>query len=238
MKYNSPPTVANNFAVFPDLHCPCQDDRFINRIIEVADHWNIREAVIAGDLLDLEALSMYVNDVTNLVEHGLDQAEKAIERMLKNFDRIVWIMGNHEERLLRLIGKNQISFERLKRMVTCDERVFFSEYFYCMSKDGKWMTCHPKEFSTTNPLAITSLMCTKYNVNIIAGHMHMIAQGQDLTGDHIGIIAGTCADPEMLGYSALRPNKKPDMEQGAVIIRNGYPWQLTKWTDWKWLTSV
>lgn len=236
--YNDPPKVSDNFVVLPDLHCPCEDEEFIDKVSGLAASWGIKDAVIAGDLLDLESLSSYVNDVTCTVEYGLEHAEKVIDGLLQVMDNVVWIMGNHEERLLRVIGKNQISFERLKRLVSCDPRLTFSEYFYAMSDDGRWMICHPAEFSVANPLGVTSLMAAKYGVNVITGHMHVTACGQDLTGKYYGVVAGMCADPDKLGYAALRPNKKPHMERGAVIVQDGYPWLLTKWSDWQRLHKL
>jgi hypothetical protein len=233
---HSPPTVSNSFVVLPDLHCPFQNDKFIDKVVGVASAWGIKDCVIAGDLLDLEPYSNFIFDHSRIVEEGLEAAEKTLDGLLDHFDNIKWIMGNHEERLLKKIGKNQISFDRLKRLVSTSPRVEFSQYYWAVG--GDWIVCHPAEFSSSNPIQVATTMATKYNKNIIAAHMHIVAEGQDITGKYVGVVAGTCANYEELDYCHMRLNKKPEMMNGAVIVREGYHWLLTRWSDWAGIKRV
>jgi hypothetical protein len=234
------PVVSNNIVILPDPHCPAEDSGFIERVMRVANEWEIKECVICGDLLDLEAYSTYLTRADEFIETGLAHAEKIINNLILPYvDRVVWIMGNHEERLLKKIGKNQISMERLRRLVTIDERVEFSPFYYAYTKDKKWMICHPDNYSRSNPVGVGATLCAKYHCNIIAGHMHVVGKGQDISGKYMAIVSGTCADTkEGLEYDYIQPSTNPAMLNGATIINNDHPWLLDKWTDWKALENA
>jgi predicted phosphodiesterase len=231
-----PPTVPNSTLVLADLHCPYQNNEFIDRVVKLAKSWGINNVVILGDLLDLEQYSSYIYDESKIIEQGLAAAEHITDVTLADFPSILWLMGNHEERLYKRLGKDQISQDRLKRLVTTSDRVSFSRMYYAMTEDGSWMICHPGNYSRPNPGGLIAQYCAKYQCNVIAGHMHLIAKTQDISGKYVGMVIGTCAGE--LEYDIIQPTNNPIMCNGAVILRDSYAWQLDQWSDWETLAKL
>jgi len=98
---------------WPDLHCPHEDQEAINAILAFSRKWKPNVHVLMGDVLNLSGISRHVHD--DLIE----QYTETVGACLKNFgkivdeiakvnpkSRIVWIWGNHDERLRAFVRKN------------------------------------------------------------------------------------------------------------------------------------
>lgn len=58
-KYNQPLEQEGDVLVIPDLEAPFHNADFVNRCIELAQKWNIRQANIAGDALHFNSISKW-----------------------------------------------------------------------------------------------------------------------------------------------------------------------------------
>ena len=56
-QYNEPLTMEGNILVLPDLELPYHHAEFVNRCLDLAQAWNIRQCVLAGDMLHFNSLS-------------------------------------------------------------------------------------------------------------------------------------------------------------------------------------
>lgn len=79
----------------------------------------------------------------------------------------------------------------------------------------------------------------KYNQHVIGWHQHHHAIGLSRWKQHIIIDGGGLFDSDSMAYTKIEDNKKPNMANGFVMLKNGYPYLFNNhWTDWNfWLES-
>jgi predicted phosphodiesterase len=226
-RFDKPPTTADCL-VLADPHCPYHDADFINLCVDLAQSAGIKEVIVAGDLVDYNALSPFDPNVHDILETEYATAEQFLEVLSKAFEKVTCIKGNHEARLDKRLGYHQIGADRLGRLFTSASNIHWSPYYHAIS--GTWRISHPKNASVM-PGAVAAKLATKYRTNVIAGHGHLFGVAQDLTGQFIGIDSGACCDPDRLEYITARMNTRPVVYQGAVILRDNYPYLISKHFD-------
>jgi hypothetical protein len=55
--YDSPLVMEGDALVLPDLEFPFHHSEFVNRVLELAEKWKIRQCILAGDVLHFDSLS-------------------------------------------------------------------------------------------------------------------------------------------------------------------------------------
>lgn len=224
-RLDKPPTIGDCL-ILADIHAPYHDSEFINRCIDAALRGGVEECCIAGDLVDNDALSPFDPRAENILEEEYQSAGQLLDILAHAFRRVLRIKGNHDARLDKRLGFGQLSADRVRQMLTKATNVEFSDYYVCYS--GQWMVVHPKNVSVV-PGAVAARLAGKYHCNVVAGHGHVFGLAQDVSGQYIGIDSGACVDPLRLEYVSARPNLRPAIVQGAVVLREGYPYLLSKW---------
>ena len=77
-KYDSPLVMEGDALVLPDPEFPFHHADFVNRCLELADRWGIRQCNIAGDTLHFDSLSGWeANWINPAPEGGLSEAQRA-----------------------------------------------------------------------------------------------------------------------------------------------------------------
>mgnify|MGYP001564309952 CR=1 FL=1 len=163
-------------------------------------------------------------------------SKKPIAAIVAQFDEVVWVLGNHEGRLLRQM-KSPFLPENLKQMFVGDDpKVTIAPYYYCLvvSKGVEWRVTHPK--SSTKGDA--KWYASKYLVNTIMCHNHHLVLQMDRSGKFFAVETGTMADESRLPYVAQRDTKGDAHILGATIIRDGKAWLLHADTDWALLNKI
>jgi predicted phosphodiesterase len=229
-RFDSPPRLTGSALILADPHCPYHDAEFVNRVLDIALAGGVEHCVIAGDLLDMNAFSPFDANSNAHFEADCAEAEAFTGALASAFRSVLWIKGNHEGRLDKRIGLHQLADGRVKRLVSLTDKVTYSGYYFCHVDD--WMICHPKNASTIAG-RVAAQLAGKYACNVVAGHGHLWGIAPDVSGRYLGIDSGMCADPMRIEYNAMRPNTRPMMVQGAVILRDGYPWPLSPHMDLK-----
>ena len=214
-RFDSPLELWGPALIIADPHCPYHDADFINEAIALAKRGKAKFCVIPGDLFDCNSFSPFDPNAKDLLEEDLAAAQQLVEALLQNFQQVVWLMGNHEGRLFRRLGFHQLEHERAKRLVSTLDAFVVSPYYQC--RVNGWLVCHPKNIASTGG-KVASRLATKHACNVVAGHGHLFGLSQDDSGRYIGIDSGCCADPLRLEYNAVRPNTRPAMVQGAVLL--------------------
>lgn len=94
-----------------DLHIPHEDRIALNCAMDFArENYHIKSVVLGGDIMDCESLSKY--DKTKDTASFSDEIEKTKELLdtirytFRKANDIVYIIGNHEERLEKYIAKH------------------------------------------------------------------------------------------------------------------------------------
>ena len=75
-KYDEPPVVEGDALILPDCEIPFHHADFINRVLEIAQAWNIKQMIAAGDLLHFDSLSGWEPSWTKQPNGGLSDKDE------------------------------------------------------------------------------------------------------------------------------------------------------------------
>lgn len=159
-----------------------------------------------------------------------DIARRELRKMEQQFDKIDFIIGNHEGRLLRAL-QTTLDTQELKRLLECGDKWRIAPYYfsYLMSGGEKWLIDHPKSAATST----AAVLAAKYHCSVLMGHSHHFSITTDVSGNYFAAEIGCCVDEARLPYASQRHTRAPAHSLGAAIVRNGYPTILTRFTDWE-----
>lgn len=210
--------------IIADPHIPCHDREFIERLVELALRWKVKNLGIAGDLLDFETLTDldHYADTEVTVTSQIEAARRILTILGAEFDTIVYCAGNHERRLLRRLNAVDTMAEAMR--LWTPERVQYTDYqwFTAVSGGEAYQVEHPRN-SSVIPTRVAQALAAKYHRSVIAGHGHLWGMTRDVSGRYWAIDSGVVCDPERLAWGQKAHNTRPQMLQGAVILRDGLP---------------
>lgn len=161
---------------------------------------------------------------------------RAVRALESAFDRIDFVMGNHENRLIRAL-KSPIFTTDLLSLVEADKKVWnIKPYFFSLLKSGD------REFQIEHPRSAAKYtaekLASKFQRNIIMGHSHLLSFGFDISGKLYAIHAGHGVDESRLVYAAQRHTNSNSHLNGAVIVRDGFPYLLFEGVQWERLKKL
>lgn len=218
-RYTKPLLVKGNFIFLSDFEIPFHNARFINECFTVARAYGVRQCVWGGDAVHMEALSPFPGADTD-VEQELTEIDEFLPGFLEPFDKIFWIMGNHDDRVQRALVR-KISNEKALRMVVSPEnmdafrrKVTLSEYYWARA-EGNWYLEHQKNNSTI-PTRVAQALSGKFHANVITAHTHKC--GMVKVNGLWAIDAGCGVDVQRLAYPNLRHSTHTEMQNGAVLM--------------------
>ena len=114
---------SDSVLITSDWHIPHYDKEMLSLLLNTAKENNTQELIIAGDLLNLDIISRYVNrDAPVTIDEELREAREVINILLEQFNKITVIPGNHERRIISRL-QTPLSFSAFFNMITSDERV-------------------------------------------------------------------------------------------------------------------
>ena len=179
-----------------------------------------------------EEIHAIVADAEN--EGGISGEIKESRTILKafesSFDKILWIMGNHEQRVLKTLQK-VLPVDSLAVVFGADNPKWeVSPYYHCtlMSNGEEWKIEHP----VNSGKGSSKKLASKFTCHIVMGHNHHFNITTDPSGKYYAIEPGMGMDEERMAYVSQRHNAADTHITGALIIRNGKPLPLNKFTDW------
>jgi hypothetical protein len=276
--YDNPLVMEGDAIILGDIEFPYHHAEFINRCLNLAEKWGIRQAILAGDVLHFDSLSSFnpnwikpkTNGLTEgaerklmnlamtlsknkqqemidtIVEIGhfeegdgvsseLSAAREGLRRLSEQFDCIDYVIGNHDSRLLNTL-QTMLDPEELLRLLTVDKQWRIAPFYYSILHSGgiTFQIEHPRNAAKFS----ASKLCAKYGCSIIMAHSHHLNFTFDLSGKHYAIECGLCCDEARLPYVAQRHNIAPLHILGAVIVRDGFPWLLHKYTPFDKLAMI
>ena len=56
-KYDEPLVMEGDALILPDAEFPFHNSEFLNRVLDLSQAWNIRQCIVAGDLLHFDSIS-------------------------------------------------------------------------------------------------------------------------------------------------------------------------------------
>lgn len=231
-RYNTPPRIDESCLVIGDSQVPFQDADFIDKCKAVALSFGVKEMVWVGDMIDLHAISIFLAQKKEPLADELLEDEIGLTSIAAGFDKVLWLCGNHDERLSRVL-QAWIPMERIAKMLGLGSNIEASDYYHCFIGD-RWMATHPKN-SSIIPGRVPSTLALKYRRNVISFHGHLVGAVQ--MNDLWAIDAGVTCDPTRLEYSMVRQSTRPKVQRGAVLMLKDdddeyHPRLLNDLTDW------
>lgn len=211
-----------------DWHVPHTSVEWVRILRDVQQKRKVPNLIIAGDFLDEEGSSSFVGTGPKYtLGQELRLGSIILNGLLEYFQRIYIILGNHDFRLLRDLGKKAEGFfsQRFARILfgemlapaLIDTRVFVSNLQFCETVDKKWRICHPKNYSkrgTTVPKELAEIE----RQNIIGGHGHQLAMEYTKDKDrYLGIAGGGMFNEDSILYKQ-EPNTSPKWNNGFVLL--------------------
>lgn len=226
--------------VLSDLQVPCHDADFINQCFDLGSAWGIDTIGFPGDFYNLDYLGPHIPEV--VIPTPQDERDAGMEvfhRAGERFARRIWAMGNHDVRALRAIVALGFKPDMAWKMlapdgVTCSPYHFFEWH----SNGKKWYIEHPAAYSK-HPGVVGVDLAARELCNVVVAHGHAIGIRRDSSNHFVIIDSGGGFHPAKLGYASLVHNRKPKMNQGAVIIHHGIGYLLDPlnidWEAMAWL---
>lgn len=276
-KFDEPLVLEGDALVLMDMHIPFHHADFINKCLDVAQAWGVRQAFLGGDVLDLHAFSHFPDDfeeaerqvlsrdllteltrlaesmpakhreklydmlaqaepVTGNIGEEIKEARQVLRKFADQFDRIAWIMGNHEKRVLRLLQKALPAAMLTELFGATDPKWIVSPYYWgkLISAGKEWQIEHPNTIAK----GASKRLASKFQTNIIMGHNHQFVIQADPSGKYLAVEPGMACDEQRMEYATVRHSTRDAHLPGAVMVYRGVPYMLNDaMTDWDAMTS-
>jgi predicted phosphodiesterase len=189
--------------VLSDIHLPFHDLPSLTAAIEYGESRQPDVVLLNGDILDCYDISRFMKEqdrptITDEIAMGIE----FLELLRKAFPqaRIIYKLGNHEERMRHYILKNAPQFGNLKALdfesLLQFERLGIERVNREIIKAGKLNILHGHEmgesvFSPVNPARGYFL---KAKANTLVGHYHQSSHHSegDLNGNKVGVWSTGC----------------------------------------------
>lgn len=192
-----PITLSGLTAVTADWHLPLTDFDYLDTFIEHARAREIKQLVIAGDLLHADALSRFDPKQSDAgLEVELAAANETMAHVLDQFESVALLQGNHDARLVRALGY-KLPFATAMKMALYElppeqlGRLTISPLDHLWITNGlrgkkarSFYVAHPTTYSRT-PLGGAIKLAAKVGASTLVGHSHHLATGYATNGKHL-----------------------------------------------------
>jgi predicted phosphodiesterase len=221
------------WVILNDIQIPFHDERVLQRLVlPFIDELHPNGVILNGDIVDCYSISDFDHDP--LTRASLDReirlAGKLMERLARIGSRRIWIGGNHEDRLRRMVWKqpallsavDKASREKIVHLLDFPEMFGLAEYGFewrpygGFEMLGKLMVTHGSMVSKHSAQSARSHL-DKYGTSVLIGHTHRggIFYKRDVKGVHAAY-ENFCLcrlDPEYVQH--------PNWQQGFSVVHLG-----------------
>lgn len=217
-----PLTIEGDAMVANDAQLPALDNLMNDRMLAVARKYKIKQLIFNGDFWDFGAISRFPASVPlPTIANEMEASALLINMWLKQFDRVLITLGNHDMRLLGIFN-GKMTIDNILSMVTHSDRVQISilDHSFLISGGVKWAITHGANYSRSqlfNPARYAVL----FHSNVIVGHEHHHAIGHDDSGQFVVIANGGLFDVKKMHYVQLVTKTNPRMVGGFTMVKNG-----------------
>jgi len=191
----------------PDTHVPYHNKKAFQLLLKVIKEVKPHTVVILGDFADFYSVSSHSKDPgrTNKLQEEVEEVHKAISEIevaASTAKRLIYIAGNHEDRLERYIkdkAPELFGVVNIPDILTLDE---FWEYvpYKSYTKVGKLFITH--DTGKSGPYAHIQAQAA-FQSNVIIGHTHRL--GYSIIGNakdkpHVAAMFGWLGDVNTIDY--------------------------------------
>ena len=223
--------------IVADFHIPHTSKEWLQLLCEISDIRKIKTLMIAGDFFDQDQFKIWMNTGVKVDwDTELQAGRELFECLLNQFEKIYFILGNHDIRIFRALGsifdvKNL--FYQLVPIDLVGVRVFPSNIKYAMTEDKNWIICHPSNYSKQTIKTPLDIIAIEHK-NVICAHGHHFGSGNDQSGKYIGADCGGMFSQDSMTYNGSTvKSSHSKWKNGFVLINeksdlklysDGYEW--------------
>ena len=229
----------DDYIITADYHSPYFSILWHYRSLMIAEHFGIKKLVVVGDLVDFGFASHYYSDHKPGIADEADENRRLIQSLLAQFEEIVVVKGNHEDRLGRQTD-GLIQARYLFELWSGPEygKRFKYSLYDKLTIGGEWLCVHPKSYSMKAGMTSRAL-CSKYLKNVLNTHGHHVGWNYDSSGKFLAVDIGGMFDKDKIEYRCLRTTVHPEWQNGFFMLKNGYPYLFDEHTDFDfWLRDA
>lgn len=174
------------WGIMSDIHIPFHDATALATALQEIEEAHPVGIVLLGDVADFHAISRWENDPRNRDFEGERQAVvQFLQHLRERFptQRIIYKLGNHEERLERymrtkapeLLGMECLQFRELVKSDSVGIEVVGDQRRLAL---GRLTLIHGHEyrFAISNPVGPARGLFLKSNTTAMCGHFHQTSQ--------------------------------------------------------------
>ena len=226
-RLGSPPRlgIESGWLGIGDLHAPFVRWTMLAEAVERARRAGIGHVLIAGDLWDMGAFSVYPRIVTG---PGMRQEREAapytVDMLARWFERVVCFSGNHDWRLLKqLMGAfpAQTAEGLFLELIggARGGRVTWSVFGHAEvdSPTGPWRFPHQRNYSRIRGRVAVQL-AAKYARHIVTFHEHGLGKLPSDCGRFTCAASGCLANWDHMAYMQLVDTTAPAWVNGYVML--------------------
>lgn len=191
-----------------DIHVPLTNHKMVEEMFRKAEENDLSTIILAGDLFNFDSLGRFdPKQGDHTLAQELQIGREFVAALLDFFEYAYIIKGNHEDRFMRALGY-KLDFVQTMQLVLGDVylenqhklQVSNLDHMYLYGPEGqKYYVNHPKAYSR-QPLATGRALASKHNCNIICGHAHHHAVGNDISGKYVVAELGGLFDIDKTAY--------------------------------------
>lgn len=221
------------FLFIPDTHAPYHDKKAFDLMLQVAKDFKPDTIVVLGDFVDCaDASSHAINEICAM---SLDQEIESASELLEKVEALkpkkkIYLEGNHEERLPRLIRQNNPAIRSLATKLNINSLLGltkrgweFFEYRDHVKIGNRFYATH--DFGSSGKGAVLQAGSV-YGSNVIFGHTHRLSAAYDGDIEHgtrVAINSGFLMDKKYVKYLGKVQTK--DWQLGfsvGILDEHGY----------------
>jgi hypothetical protein len=226
-----------------DLEVPYHDPQLLGYIVAVAQLFDIKSLVIAGDFIANDAIGYHTQFQEDTDRGGgytvwdaLHDGESVLTDLFEWFSKIYMIKGNHEQRGNRV---KEIGFYNMMADRWGQLGWLAISYYKWMVVQGRRVE-HPGNYSKV-PGSVVRERAEIENCSVFGGHTHHFSRSYSRDGRHECIDIGHGTRPGTRYYKTVNgTTRHPKWVAGFWVLRKGYSYPFPlRFTDWEfWLRQV
>lgn len=188
------------------------------------------ESLKAGEREKMYDILASTQPETGNMGEEIETARDIFNVLDKNFDKIIWIMGNHEAWVTKTLKKTMNNADFARLFLGDNPKWVVSPHYWCrLTSDGE---VYQIEHPTNSGKGSSKKLVSVFGENVIMLHNHHFSVQSDPSGRYLAVEPGMCADVNKIQYENQRHGTHDMHVVGGVLVRAGKIHLLNQFTDW------
>lgn len=243
--YQTPEIETDNVIITSDWEIPDVNTTMAKLAMALGVHYNIRQQIIAGDLVAGDEtgiashLETWQDGHNNNYEKSINITRQLLYGLSKQFDKIAILEGNHDDRIAR-ISNGQVHLGMLLKGTPVDYMRYYD--LWIKTSRGYVLVMHPRQYRKHSQTLAEAFWTTRLAPDgtkpktIIIAHTHQRESGYSPDADCELYGLGCLRDYRKTKYKARGGAPFPQWNSGLLMIKDGYCYPIGLDSNFKfWL---